>query len=111
MLVSLSQLFSDKGSRILSTVMKQSALYVEGEKVILEVPAGYKNEWLDAEVFTIKDFLHARITDREFVLEFRESARVYTPDVPFTFEQKVEVLSQQNPDIVKWFEDLGLKPL
>lgn len=101
--------FSSNGKKLISTVIAQSKASLVLDKLTLYVPNGFKSESLDAEGITLKRFFNSKIQDREFELNIVEVKVEFKSVIPHSFQDKVEAIVKENPDMIKWFENLGLK--
>lgn len=104
----LIEIFKNKGAKILSTVFHQSKISLNGNLLLVEVPTGYKNEQLDAEVYTLKHYFNVKLNGMDFELQFAEIKLVYKSEIPYSFDEKYKALLAENPQIALWFEKLSL---
>jgi flavodoxin len=104
----LIEIFKNKGAKILSTVFHQSKISLNGNRLLIEVPTGYKNEQLDAEAYTLKHYFNVKLNGMNFELEFAEIKLVYKSEIPYSFDEKYKALLAENPQIALWFEKLSL---
>lgn len=104
----LIEIFKNKGAKILSIVFHQSKISLNGNLLLIEVPTGYKNEQLDAEVYTLKHYFNVKLNGMDFELQFAEIKLVYKSEIPYSFNEKYQALLAENPQIGLWFEKLSL---
>jgi len=108
-LTELAVQFSSNGKKLLSTVIAQSKATLVLDKLTLFVPNGFKNDSLDAEGVELKRFFYKKIPDREFELDIVEIKVEFKSVIPHTFQDRVDAIVKENPEMIKWFENLDLK--
>lgn len=109
LLKELSKQFLSDGKNYLATIISNSNAELLEEKLIISVPVGLNNEKLNSEKLFLKQFFSQKISNIEFDLEFVEIKNQIQSNIPYTNEDKLNKILEENPEFKEWVKKLDLR--